>query len=101
MVKENINEIRSNQKVIINEFKNLKGWMKDIAEQVKITNGTVRKHDNEITILNEWKKAKEKVEDKLETMSRGKFLVIFMVILTVVGGIFLIILKRIIENILG
>ena len=100
MARETIEEIRGNQKVILSEFKNLKGWMKEIVEQVKLTNGTVRRHDKDIVLLLQWKRAKEKVEDKLEAMSRGKMLAIFVSVLTVAGGIFLYMLKRIIESLI-
>ncbi len=98
---DGIIEIRGNQKVILNEFKNLKGWMKEIADQVKLTNGTVRYHDTDIALLKQWKKIKEKTEDKLEAMTRGKFLVILTAILTVGAGILIYLIKRTIENALG
>lgn len=88
-------------KVIMNELKNIIGWLKSIDNQVKLTNGTVKKHDTDIALLIEWKKFLEKTEDKLELMSRGKFLVIIAAILAVAGGIFIFVLKRMIENLIG
>ena len=102
MVKDNIAEINQGDiKVIMNDVKNIIGWVKSIDHQVKITNGTVKEHDKEIALLMQWKKIKEKVEDRLEVMSRGKFLAIITAILMVAGGIFIYIFKRIIENLLG
>ncbi len=88
-------------KVIMNDIKNICGWLKSIDHQVKITNGTVKQHDTDIALIIQWKKIKEKAEDKLEMMSRGKFLAIITAVLAVAGGIFLYVFKRIIENMLG
>lgn len=102
MVKENITTVnREDIKVIMNDVKNISGWVKSIDQQLKLINGTVRQHDKAIAILNEWRKMKSKAEDKLEMMSRGKFLAIFTAVLAVVGTIFLLALKEIIENLLG
>ena len=68
MAKESIAEIKGNQKVIINEFKNLKGWMKDIAAQTKKTNGRVNTHDTEIELIKQKLKIDDQSDDKIENM---------------------------------
>ena len=79
---------------MITEVKNLVGWVRSIDARMKTLNGKVGTHDTDIALLRQWKAAKEKVEDRLEKMSRGKFLALLAALLTVAGAIFLYLLKR-------
>jgi len=64
------------------------GWLKSIDEQVKITNGTVRQHDKDIALIIQWKKIKDRAEERIETWSRKQLLfwggVIFLIINTII-----------------
>ncbi len=101
MVRETINEIRSNQKVIISEFKNLKGWMKDIAEQTKKTNGRVNDHEIEIKLIKHKLKIDENSGDKIEKMSRKKLLLWYGAGITFIIFILNIIVELIIKYVRG
>ena len=79
---------------MITEVKNLVGWVRSIDGRLKTLNGKVDTHDTDIALLKQWRAAKEKVEDRLESMSRGKFLAILAALLTVAGGILLYLMKR-------
>lgn len=84
--------------VILSKLDNLRGWAKEMTAQLKLLNGKVNEHHTDIAILKEWKRAVNTLHDRLETMSRGKFLTILSGIVIFVGSIFLYIFKRMLEG---
>lgn len=86
--------------VLTNETKNVVGRVKSIDDRLKVMNGKVDEHDKDIALLKQWKLAKERIEDRLERMSRGKFLVILTALASLAIAVFLFIMRNMMQNML-